>query len=240
LDAVVTDWAALQTAYGSAEGIPALLARAAAAGSDDQELWNELYSHLCHQGTVYSGSYAALPALAQMSVRHKPSDYIAALHLAAGIIASNDVVGDRTAVRRRYGRELDECHAVAEQNLPLARDDTYFIYGLQALMAFEDGGVWQLQLDCLIHGEAPLQCPSCDEDLLLDLDIAEPRVSGSSDDVSAAVTPLEPRASTIEGRLLALARSNDRPVVAAKLPYLFGTSSCPECHEPFRIPSALV
>jgi hypothetical protein len=52
--------------------------------------WDDLWSRLCHQGTVYSASYAAVPTLARMSLQHTPSGYIAALQLAAAIIASND------------------------------------------------------------------------------------------------------------------------------------------------------
>ncbi len=37
------------------------------------------------------------------------------------------------------------------------------LYGLQVLMAFEDGGVWQRTLYCLANGEASLESPSCDE-----------------------------------------------------------------------------
>jgi hypothetical protein len=240
LDAGMTNWGSLQTAYGSAEGIPALLVKAAAMGSGDHELWNELYGHLCHQGTVYSASYAALPALAQMSVQHEPGVDLGALDLGAAIIASKDGPEDRAVVRRRYGREIAEFHAVAERNLQHARDDMYFVYGLQALMAFEDGGVWQSDLEYLVNGEAALQCPSCDEDLLVDLDSPEPQLTSSSDDLGPrAVAPVEPRASTVEGRLLALARSNNRPAVAAKLTFFFGTTVCPECDEPFSIPSAL-
>lgn len=51
------DWAALNHAYGSAADVPDLI-RAYANGQDDHDL---LYGRLCHQGTVYSATAAAVP-----------------------------------------------------------------------------------------------------------------------------------------------------------------------------------
>jgi hypothetical protein len=233
----MTTWAALQDAYGSAEQVPILLAAAATSGTEVGGAWDELWGRLCHQGTVYSASYAALPPLAQLSAKHEPSGYVAALHLAAAIIASTVGPDDSMAVRRRYERELADLRSVAIRNLQYATTDTEFVYGLQALMAFENGGIWQRNLESLATGEASLECPSCAEDLLLDLDCLNPRIATFADD-SAAVTPLKPPASTVEGRLVALARSSNRTTIATKLPYLFGTSTCPDCNTPFGLPQS--
>jgi hypothetical protein len=189
---------------------------------------------------VYSASYAALPALTQMSAQYGAGDYVPALHLAAAIVASNDGPDENAVVRKRYESEVTELRAIATRNLQHATDDTDFVYGLQALMAFEDGGSWQVNLECLADGEASLQCPSCGEDLLLELDSPEPRVASFADAslASTPVTPLNPAESTVEARLLALAETHGHTVIAAKLPYLFGTSTCPHCHAPFEIPQS--
>ena len=47
-----TNWAQLRQAYGPADNIPALLDRMMADQSDP--VWDELFSCLFHQGTVYS------------------------------------------------------------------------------------------------------------------------------------------------------------------------------------------
>jgi hypothetical protein len=60
------DWSALRHAYGSASDIPARLehARHAAPPRDYRdEPWFSLWSALCHQGDVYTASYAAVPEL---------------------------------------------------------------------------------------------------------------------------------------------------------------------------------
>jgi hypothetical protein len=175
-----------------------------------------------------------------MSAQHDPSGYVAALHLAAAILASNDGPEDNAVIRRCYEREVADLRTVATRNLRHATDDAEFVYGLQALMAFEDGGIWQRTLDCLANGEVTLECPSCAEDLLLNLDSPKPRVASFADASLSptAVTPLEPPAPTIEGRLLVLAQTNDRTAIAAKLPYLFGGSTCPRCHASFEVPQA--
>jgi hypothetical protein len=233
----MTEWASLRDAYGSAERVPVLLA-AAAAGTDEDGSWDDLWGRLCHQDTVYSASYAALPALAEMSLRHEPGGYVAALHLAASIVASNDGPEESALVRQRYAHELADLRAVAARNLQHAKGDTEFVYGLQVLMAFENGGIWQRNLHYLANGEAELDCPSCDEHLLLDLDGPDFEMASFADAslASTAVTPVDPSAATIEGRPLALTRAHHRPAVAAKLAYLFGDATCPRCRASFRVP----
>lgn len=62
----VCDFTLLQHAYGPAGDIPALLERARTAPAPDtyrDEPWFSLWSSLCHQGDVYTASYAAVPEL---------------------------------------------------------------------------------------------------------------------------------------------------------------------------------
>ncbi|MGI5346902.1 hypothetical protein ACQEU8_01755 [Streptomyces sp. CA-250714] len=63
------DWAALEHAYGPAEDVPGLLR---AAGSVDpgvrDEALDELFSALCHQGSVYSATAAAVPFIARLAL----------------------------------------------------------------------------------------------------------------------------------------------------------------------------
>jgi len=61
-----SDWSTLRHAYGLASDIPARLehARHAASPRDYRdEPWFSLWSALCHQGDVYTASYAAVPEL---------------------------------------------------------------------------------------------------------------------------------------------------------------------------------
>ena len=59
-------WAELRHAYGAATDVPALLTRAATdsrPGDHPESTWFDLWSALCHQGDVYSASFAAVPHL---------------------------------------------------------------------------------------------------------------------------------------------------------------------------------
>ena len=57
-------WSKLRQAYGAATDVPDLLQRL--ADGDREAIW-ELYATICHQGTVYSASYAAVPHLAKIA-----------------------------------------------------------------------------------------------------------------------------------------------------------------------------
>jgi hypothetical protein len=188
-----------------------------------------------------TASYAALPLLAEISERHAPAGYVAALHLAAAIVASNDGPSGTAVVRHQYSDALQRLCDLTDRNFALAGRGVEFIYGLQALMAFEDGGVWRRNLDHLADGELPLDCPSCGEYLHVNLDGSAYAMTNFSDSSIAPtpVRPVEPPGSTIGARLLTLAATHGRTDVAAKLPYLFGEAICPSCHEDFEVPSAL-
>jgi hypothetical protein len=87
----MTDWASLRHAYGPADDIPALLA-AAEADPINRQVWDDLWGRLCHQGSIYSASYPALPALAAMAAQRPPASFVEPLHLAATIVAGRPLV----------------------------------------------------------------------------------------------------------------------------------------------------
>jgi hypothetical protein len=64
LDLESSRWKELTHAYGSAENVPALLRQletAPAQSAYTDEPWYTLWSSLCHQGDVYTATYAAIP-----------------------------------------------------------------------------------------------------------------------------------------------------------------------------------
>jgi hypothetical protein len=82
------DWSTLVHAYGAASDIPALLAaarRAPAPRNYREEPWFRLWSSLCHQGDVYTGSYAAVPELVAIAEHRidEPRAALECLYLAA-------------------------------------------------------------------------------------------------------------------------------------------------------------
>ncbi|MFT4187335.1 MAG: hypothetical protein QM621_01980 [Aeromicrobium sp.] len=233
----MTDWDSLTDAYGPATDIPDLLA-AAARGED---VWDDLFGCLCHQGTVYPASYAALPSLGRLLLPPDAPERDWALLLAAAILASDNGPEDPAVVRERHADLISSMRDTAVRRLAFTADPIDFAYGLLNVMAFEDGGVWQRQLHCLADGEAALACPSCGAFLLLPLDPAPPRVIPHPDDGPACpvvpVTPVDD--GSPEARLLRLASEHGQESIAELLPYLFGDAACPACSAAFSIPSAL-
>jgi hypothetical protein len=67
------DWKKLNHAFGSAENIPALLAKISLFPDEtsyEQEPWFSLWSSLYHQGDIYNASFAAVPEI----VKHLTND----------------------------------------------------------------------------------------------------------------------------------------------------------------------
>ncbi|GAB4004816.1 hypothetical protein [Nocardioides ultimimeridianus] len=226
----MTDWHALRDAYGSAGAVPDLLDRAEVGGD---EVWGELWSRLCHQGTVYPASYAALPRLAALAEAGEPAGRVEPLLLAGSIIASTD--GQATTavdVRTEYADAIDVLHDIAERAVPRAGDDTDFLFRVQALTALEGGSTWGHRLEALAAQEVELACRRCGEQLLIDLEDS-PAVVRGFDDASIGTRTLSPadpsRLSASEARAYELATAHGRTQVAGWMLELFGWFECPGC-----------
>src|SRR5262245_34744030 len=160
----MVDWGQLRQAYGKASDVPALLA--GLAPEPEAEVWEELWSRLCHQCTVYSASFAALPALAAAAAQWRPGERLMVLSLAAAILASDDVQGDREAFLNPVREMVPRLQYLARESLSHPGwSRTEFIYLLQAARAFDGDHFWGQRLESLIHGEFGGACPNCSEDL---------------------------------------------------------------------------
>ncbi len=72
-------WSDLSHAYGRASNIPALLERAKTdirPGHMSGTSWFDLWSALCHQGDIYTASYAAVPHLVAIGEARQNSEHI--------------------------------------------------------------------------------------------------------------------------------------------------------------------
>jgi hypothetical protein len=132
----MVDWTSLRHAYGTAADVPALLNNLSPDPAD--EVWGELWSRICHQGSVYSASFAALPALADVAARWHPKQRVEPLALAGCILASTgsrDLVEgffrEHRSVVRRFQELCQE--SLAQRGTPQAD----FIYLLQAARSFD-------------------------------------------------------------------------------------------------------
>lgn len=75
IDLESPEWQTLSHAYGAAIDIPPLLRLLSdnprQKGNYTEEPWFSLWSALCHQGDVYSASYAAVPHVVQIALTAK-------------------------------------------------------------------------------------------------------------------------------------------------------------------------
>jgi len=235
----MTNWHALQDAYGSAEAVEGLLER---CDTEQRDVWDELWSRLCHQGTVYSASYAALPRLAELARRRDPSGFVEPLFLAASIVASTDASAVEVDVRAHYADAILELHDVAERLVQVAGDDTDFVYRVQALIATEDGGMWGSRLEALVDQELEVVCRNCGEQLLISLETSPSEVR-AFDDASVGVTSMfaaDPvKLTGSEARAYGLATAQGRRNLAEQMLEVFGAFECPLCRVRTRASAAL-
>ncbi|MET7641009.1 hypothetical protein [Streptomyces sp. NPDC005438] len=237
----MTDWSRLSHAYGSAEDVPALLDQL--AGAPDPELWNDLWSALCHQGSVYSASFAALPWLAEMAGSDDEGRALDALTLAGAIMAGADRSHEAGEVRRKYAARVKDLLARVNQRLRTTADRADYLHLLGALLAFEGEVGWGEELvRGLVDEEYQVDCPDCRAGLYVVL--GERGFFCSSEDHALADGPVETgplrpaNPADLDGigrRLHDAALANGQYEVAHALTHAFGHASCPDCGTPFSV-----
>jgi hypothetical protein len=208
------------------------------------EVWNELSSAICHQGTVYSASFAALPRLTEVARDWAPADRMWPLTLAGWIVAGADQDHGLGDVRAEYAAEIAELLRLTEETLAAAGGElpreSDFLGLLQTMLAFENVPVWSEKLFTLAMGEFELYCDECDSDMHIMLD--GPRfyiyVSGfeqEGDVVPSAPEDLEPLAR----RLYLAAEAAGRTRTMTQMLHLFGTTACTGCERNFQVAAAV-
>ncbi|MFC8794142.1 hypothetical protein [Streptomyces cinereoruber] len=237
----MTDWSRLSHAYGSAEDIPALLTRVAAG--PEPELWNDLWSALCHQGSVYPASFAALPRLAHMAGDEDRVRAVNALNLAGAIMAGAGQPHGAGDVRTRYAPEIATLLASVNRHLRTAADRTEYIDLLESMLGFEGIAGWSEELAWgLGNEEYEIPCPGCETDLFVVVGergfFCTAEDYALSDD-SVEARPLRPtRPADLEGlgrRLHDIALADGHHDVAHALTFVFGSATCPDCETDFSV-----
>jgi len=239
----MVDWAQLRHAYGSAEDIPQLLEALTPDPSDDS--WAELWSRVCHQGTIYSASWPVLSELFARAAAWAPEDRPMPLALASAIVASEDGVDESLA--DMFADVVDRLYQLVVETIACGEfSDDDFVHLLQAAAAFGGDRLWGAHLDKLVDGEFNGACPSCGRDLYLIISpqgffvtieewVNEPRT------VRTTITPSA--LSELSGTARWLhdqATNKGHDVVAKSLEYLFGTANCPGCSAHIAVSTALL
>jgi hypothetical protein len=239
------NWCAINHAYGPASDVPALLDRVR-ADIPDIDAWHELWSCLCHQGTVYPASYAALPMLLDVAETLPAAGRSDALILMAAILTADDLHGVERPPTETTDRIAEVAAQLADTCLQaMAGDAVTFLYLLEAAAAFDGDLTWGRNLQYLSDGTYEGRCPTCNHALYFAIgDRYGFFVSAEEWIIPAeariAIHPADP--SRLAGRgawLHDRAVRHNQATVACWITHLFGTTACPACLQPFAVPSAL-
>ncbi|WP_459804351.1 hypothetical protein [Herbidospora sp. RD11066] len=241
----MTDWSRLTHAYGSAENIPDLLDQL--VPDSRAEVWEELWSCICHQMTVYPASFAALPRLTEIARTWAPEDRTMILSLCGSIVAGARQPHGAGDVRAIHAPEIEELLVLTDETMHAAIDEDSFTYMLQALLAFENVPVWDESLDQLAQGEFELEnCPGCGVHLFVAIG-ADGYFATSGDYAieddppKGELAPALPSGlDLLARRMYDMAQSLGRENLAMKLLHLFGDATCPDCRTTFQVADQVI
>ncbi|WP_416958214.1 hypothetical protein [Streptomyces sp. Agncl-13] len=234
------DWSELTHAYGSAEDVPGLFARL--GGTEDDAVWQELWGSLCHQGSVYDASWAAMPVLTDIALGRAPGGPIQAVTMAGLITTDPD-----EECRARYAREIAQLlDAARALRADPGQDAHTYVYLTMAVLAFEGGEVWAEALEGVNSEEYDLECPECEDGLFVAFGSygvftsAGDYVTGAGkEEATEGRTELVPatpgQLDGIGARLHGEAVQFGQTEVARALTYVFGKASCPSCEAVFTV-----
>lgn len=245
----MTDWRALSHAYGEASDVPALITQLSADCADPSHpLWEELWSRLCHQGTVYSASYAVLPLLLERTNSLAPEKRIMPLVLMGAIVASEDLHGVERKPLEIVDRISSDARRLTDECLKASGHDiSQFAYLLQAATIFDGDLFWGQRLDNLVAGEFDGRCPSCSHELHLVVGkygffVTAEEWAGPTgrDPERMPIAPVE--AVALSGRaawLHEIAIQHDQSEFALWIRHLFGITTCPTCGQALEVARAV-
>lgn len=234
IDAV--GWSNLSHAYGKADDVPMMLRslERARSGIDRDLAWEELWSSLCHQGTIYSASYAALPFVVDLALE-RPSSERLLFWIFVATIAVEGVTRDiPPGLADAYHAALTRARASVEATDWSRLDADERPWLLSALAKLQGERAVARAVEGLIDGDIALACPACDGDVFVSVAQApfvasnvDPEGGFRSQDLTR-LTPLP------DPRIDALLMFADEPL-APRLLGLASTVRCPTCAEAFAL-----
>lgn len=238
-------WSNLQHAYGTAVDIPDMLLR---LDKEDSSTLDELFGSICHQGSVYTASFAAVPHLVQSAQIIKSAEFRAqVLILVGSICSSNDFRGrgEKLSAEIQYEYETSLPKALELSVVTLREDINPYtaIYLLGATASLKGYREMGRLLVGFADEEFICICSKCSSDLYVwphgeELTVAaeDPVSSPKTDRMHVTPGPVENSINTdIYSWLYELTETEILRSIQQKLPYLFGTVICPICSHSFSL-----
>lgn len=235
-------WAGLDHAYGDADDLPDLLPRLHAV---DEDVLNRVFGSICHQGTVYSASFAAVPHLVAAALAHEDAEFRAQILILVGSIrASTDYRGDSGPapdLLEAYERALPDALQAAQDTLSERLDDYTAIYLLEAAAALKGLSGPGRVLSGFADREFAPTCPGCSRQLYAWPEpdhikvTADDPVSDPSEKHTVTRPGPRPGGEAALTWLLDLAERAGLGDITVLLPHLFGDAVCPACGATFGL-----
>ena len=165
LDLSSPRWKKLSQAYGSAEGIPALLIQlktAPLSESYQSEPCNSLCGSLCHQSDSYTASYAAVPHIIHLGLKRlkrpvsERFDFILMIEAMRHKKASPRVPRD---LKSSYEDAIRSGYALVKSSLDHSWSEEEYRVMLGALLVFRGNPALG---NILLDFDGDCQCPNCE------------------------------------------------------------------------------
>ncbi len=180
LDLDSTKWTELEHAYGNAGDTPDLIRAIASEQSpnyDDGGAWNDVYSSLFHQYSIYSATYAAFPHIVRVTLNGTLQQRMATLIVAGQIrvfgnsdtpIPEELLPDFESAMKRVESSSLDIVRAAWPNADVYTRGELLQAFGG---LRFPNSG-YVAQLDYLAREEWSVEadCPACNNTMVCQLD----------------------------------------------------------------------
>jgi hypothetical protein len=209
--------------------------------SGDRDALGDLYGALCHQGSVYAASFAALPHLVDIA-KHAVDDNLRAeiLVLVGSIATSSDDRSDRpipVEIEAAYGAAARNALPLALSTLNGHLEPATAVYLLQAAAGLNGFSTLGGLLDGFVDEEFCVECPTCARELYiwptdsgLQTAAEDPVRSPNTARTPIAKGPVPGSAGEPAYRwLLNVGGAAALQAIGDRLPYLFGSGVCPAC-----------
>lgn len=229
-------WSSLTHAHGRADDVPSMLRtlETARSGVDRDLAWEQLWSSLCHQGMIYSASYAAVPFVVDLARERPPSEQLLFWIFVATIAAEGEASDIPRALHGAYQAALVRARATVEASDWSRLDADERPWLVSALANLQGERAVARAVEGLIDGEIALACPACDGDVYVSVSQAPFVASNVNPEGgwrSQDLTRLTPRP---DPRIDALLMFADEPLTP-RLRGLASTVLCPTCEEAFPL-----
>jgi len=248
------EWARLTHCYGSAKDVPGMLLELSRA--PNKEVWDRLWSSLCHQSDVYPATFAAIPHIVALAETLDPENQRMCWYFVGAVAqesGGNWSSRPPEEFREEYEKALARAASGIFQVLTAGVEDEGEAAGLLEALASVRGCVKPARvLSYYVDDEIPTTCPGCEVELFVVVDqdriylTAEEPGGHPDPDRTWVEHPVVP-ASLPNVRLeqvnpenhshwvLSLAEQAGHPGLRDRFHRLYGQAQCPACGHRFPL-----